>query len=490
MSIPGKPLRALVANETGAKQVLRCALFSPTPPTAEQAVAEKARWPESLTNELRTELDRTGVIEKAAAPSGGAAGGVPDLPIVGPRIYAKLHRGVAVVEGTEDDDWFVQLNLRPTTRIVAGLGTRVVQKDQEALMQSAWVQLGEVQKANRAIALAQVAELLATRLYARVNALDLGRLVQLTAPLATRISLTAGTTLSAAIDASATPSTVKLGAYRRMTRPGSPIVRRADDASRRRAGALVGRSDSLRDFTRVYRNPQGVTALSTDVLKLLDLTLVARALDIQPNLVISKLESAVSALDRGSLATHLTQPERWSAIDTSFDLGRSIAERWGARLLRPAAIPALEEVRAQRVGPLMADLALARPAATASVTTALRDSAVSINDRLIDRLGPGAVRPNETGPVIRPNEGGVIRPNVDGPISRPNVDVPVIRPNVDGPIIRPNVGGGVIRRNEGTGAIRANMTSQSDGRLISPPFVRVASSSSGSMASMRLTSPC
>jgi hypothetical protein len=410
-SVPGKPLRALAENEPGAKQVLRCALFSPTTPSPEQAAAENARWPGSLTNDLRTELDRPAVIEKAAAAVDRSSSTVPDLPIVGPRIYAKLQRGAAAIEGTEDNDWFAQINLQPTTRIVAGLGTRVVQKDQEPLMQSAWAQLGEVQKANRAIALAQLAEQLATRLHARVSALGLGRLVQLTAPLSPRISLTAGTTLSAAIDASATPSTVKLGAYRRVTRPGGPLVRRTDDASQRRAGVLVGSGDGLRDFTRVYRNPSGVTGLSADVLKLFDLTLVARTLDVRPDVVLSKLQSAVAVLDRGGLATHVTQPERWAAIDVSFDLGRSLTERWGKRLLRPGTIPALEEVRAQRVGPLMADLALARQAAGASVAGQLRDTAEGINDRLIERLGGGAIRPIEGGGVVRPIEGGgVIRP--------------------------------------------------------------------------------
>jgi hypothetical protein len=422
-SVPGKPLRVLEAGEPGAKQVLRCALFSPTPPSAEQAIAETARWSDSLTDDLRAELDRPGAIEKAAAPPDGASSTVPDLPIVGPRMYAKLHRGVAAVEGTEDD-WFAQLNLRPTQRIVAGLGTRVVQKDQEPLMQAAWAQLGEVEKANRAIALAQLAELLATRLHARVSGLQLGRLVQVTAPLSTRISLTAGATLSAAIDASATPSTVKLGAYRRVTRSGSPMVRRADDASRRRAGALVGAGDGLRDFTRLYRNPEGVSGLSADVLKLFDTRLVAGALDVEPGAVMPKLQSALSMLDRGGIATHLTKPERWNAIDVSFDAGSAVAERWGARLLRPAAIPALEEVRAQRVGPLMADLALARPAARAPVASRLGDAAAGINDRLIERAGGGGVRTDP--PVGRPTDRPVTRP-LDRPVTRP-LDRPLTRP--------------------------------------------------------------
>lgn len=352
MSIPGKPLRELADGESGAKQVLRCALFSPTEPaTPEQEEAEEAQWPATMTDEMRQELDRPGVIERAA-PSAGESPTVPDLPIVGPRIYAKLHRGAAVIEGDEDADWFAELNLKPTMRIVGGLGTRVVQKDQEPLMQAAWAQLGDVLKANRAIALAQLAERLATRLHARLSDLDLGRLVQVTAPLSTRVSLTPGTTLSAAIDASATPSTVKLGAYRRVTRPGGPMVRRADDASRLRAGMLVAEGTGLRDFTRVYRNPEGISGLS--------------------------------------VATHLTHPERWADIDASFDPGRVFAQRWSEQLLRPPAIAALEEVRAQRVGPLMADLSLAKPAADAPFARRLKDAAAGINDRLIERLGGGA----------------------------------------------------------------------------------------------------
>ena len=407
-SVPGKPLRMLEADEPGAKQVLRCALFSMTPPPPERAVAETARWPDSLTGDLRAELDRPGIIEKAAAPPTAKPGHVPDLPIVGPRIYAKLHRGVAAIEGNEDD-WFVQINLDPPRRIVAGLGTRVVQKDQEALMQSAWAQLGEVEKANRAIALAQLAELLAMRLHTRIGNLDVGRLVQMTAPLSTRVSLTAGTTLSAAIATSATPSTIRLGAYRRITRPGSPVVRRADEASRRRAGTLVGSGDGLRDFTRVYRNPEGISRLSTDALKSFDATMMSRALDIAPGAVMSAVESAVSAQAQGGIATHLTRPGQWKDIDVSFDPRREIVERWGERLLRSATNPALEEVRAQRVGPLMADLALAESAAHAPIVSRLRGTAASINDRLIDRLGRGA-QPARRGPT-----GGSPLPSFDRP---------------------------------------------------------------------------
>ncbi len=401
-SIPGKPLRALDADEPGGKQVLRCALFSPSPPgSPEQAVAETATWPDALTKDLRQELDRPGVIERAARGDGQTPE-IPDLPIVGPRIYAKLHRGVASVTGDEDADWFAELNLRPVARIVAGVGTRVVQKDQEPLMQSAWAQLGEVEAANRAIALAQLAELLASRLHARVDALAIDRLVQVVAPLSTRVTLTAGTTLSAAVDRSATPSTVKLGAFRRVTRPGGPLVRRADVGTRQRAGRLVADGSGLRDFTRVYANPEGVAAISADVLRTFDRAAVAEALDLAPEAVLARLETATSKLELGGLASHLTRPERWGAIDTTFDPGRVFTERWGERMLRRSTIPALEAVRAERLGPVIAGLGLAEPASGTRIGAELQEAAVRINDGLIDRLGP--VRSPGGGPVrpVRP----------------------------------------------------------------------------------------
>ena len=45
--------------------------------------------------------------------------------------------------------WLDELNLDPRSRVVAALGTRVVQTEQEQLMASAWEQLGEIQRINQ-----------------------------------------------------------------------------------------------------------------------------------------------------------------------------------------------------------------------------------------------------------------------------------------------------------------------------------------------------
>lgn len=403
-SAPGLPLRELDPEDEGRKQVLRCALFSPTPPPPEHQEAETAAWPDDMVDDLRTELDRPATIEGSAPSTDGA----PDLPIVGPRIYASLQRGSPVIEGS---DWFADLNLAPTTRIIAGLGTRVVQKDQEQLMQAAWAQVGEVQAANRMIRLAQFAELAAARLHARLDGLQAGRLLQVVAPLAPRVQRTPGATLRGAVADSATPVTVMTGAFRRTTRPGGPIVRRADAATRDRVGGIVGSDGAMRDFTRVYRNPDGIAGLSAEAIATLDLDRAATVLDVPAQRAadaVGQLSATVAG--GGTLAGHLTRPETWQPIDPAFDLPTHISTRWTERLAREPDNPVIRSVRSERIGPLVADLARTGQGINAAVRNRLVERAVVLNDRVLDKFrvtdGPDVTDDVVVGPVqphIDPN---------------------------------------------------------------------------------------
>lgn len=424
-SQPGKPLRALGADEVGRKQVLRCALFSPSAPsTQQQQIAETAVWPDAMVDDLHAELDLPAAIEGTQKQTDG----VPDLPIIGPRIYAKLHRGSAVIEGS---DWFAELNLAPVKRIVGGLGTRVVQRDQERLMQSAWAQLGEVEAANRAIRLAQLAELLATRLHGRLSELQAGHLLQVAAPLATRIAVAAGSTLFADVVLSATPVAATRSAFRRVTRPAGPMIRRTDAASRQRAGNVVGTDAGLRDFTRVYRNPEGIGRLTADVVAHLDLKLVGAAIGAPVDTIGGLLTEANARVEgNGGFATYLTEPSRWKAVDTGFDLGADIATRWSERLLRASSVPAVESIRAQRIGPLAAELSLSKATIAGPLRERLKGTAVMLNDQVLVDLGVVDVRPIGVGPVVAPF----------------NPRAPIIR--------RSPIGGAVGRLPQGGGAVR------------------------------------
>jgi len=435
-SQPGKPLRALGAHESGRKQVLRCALFSPSAPsTPQQQIAETAVWPDAMVDDLRAELDLPAAIEGAQEQTDG----VPDLPIIGPRIYAKLHRGSAVIEGS---DWFAELNLAPVKRIVGGLGTRVVQRDQERLMQSAWAQLGQVEAANRAIRLAQLAELLAIRLHGRLSELQAGHLLQVASPLATRISVTVGSTLFADVVLSATPVAATASAFRRVTRPAGPMIRRTDAASRQRAGNVVGTDAGLRDFTRVYANPEGIGRLTADVVAHLDLQLVGAAIGAPVDTIGGLLKEANARVEgEGGFATYLTKPSRWKAVDTGFDLGADIATRWSERLLRSSSVPAVESIRAQRIGPLAAELSLSTATSTSPLRERLKGTAVKLNDRVLVDLDLGVVdvRPIDVGPVVAPL----------------NPRVPIIRRSpIGGAVGRLPQGGGGVRVPLGGGGIR------------------------------------
>ena len=125
----------MAPEDPGRVQVLKCALFS-TQQAPNDAPSEGEQWSLEKRGELCDKLNHP------AEVAGNSAFSEEELPRVGPRIYAQFQRAQKQVK-VGDADWFEQLNSNPAQRIVAGLGTRVVEKDQEALMQAAWAQVGE-----------------------------------------------------------------------------------------------------------------------------------------------------------------------------------------------------------------------------------------------------------------------------------------------------------------------------------------------------------
>src|SRR5207302_84705 len=144
---------------------------------------ESAAWSAPKVEELRTQLNLPDQLA-------GQLGFGDDLPIVGPRIYARFQRGQSRVTGTPPGDWFDQLNLDPKNRVVAGVGTRVVLMDRELLMQSAWAQVGAIDAANRDIRRAQLSRFVGASLHTRHFAtLGIGDLAQLTRGVQAKVRL-------------------------------------------------------------------------------------------------------------------------------------------------------------------------------------------------------------------------------------------------------------------------------------------------------------
>jgi hypothetical protein len=69
-------------------------------------------------------------------------------PVLAPPLYGQWHAATPVVfpDGTS---WLDQLNLDPRWRAAAALGTTVIQRNQDALMASAWEQAAALQQANQ-----------------------------------------------------------------------------------------------------------------------------------------------------------------------------------------------------------------------------------------------------------------------------------------------------------------------------------------------------
>jgi hypothetical protein len=57
---------------------------------------------------------------------------------------------------TEDRKWFWQINIDPRRRVASGLGTLVIQANEQQLMASAWEQVEAIRRANREIRYAQL----------------------------------------------------------------------------------------------------------------------------------------------------------------------------------------------------------------------------------------------------------------------------------------------------------------------------------------------
>ena len=389
-SRPGAPLTDLGPGEAGRRQVIRCALYSPNPPPP-GAPSEAARWSNARTGDLKDALERAALIEGTA---GTDPGGIPNLPIVGPRVYAKAQRASGTIA---PGDWFADLNLAVTNRVVAGLGTRVVVKDQEPLMQAAWAQVGEIDKANRELLLAQLARHTAASVHARLALVDPGRILQLTRPLAARIKID-GTVLTVAgqTTRSATPASALSGAFRRSARMTGPVTRRLTGPQQVAVATMVAESAGARDFTRTYSPPDGVSGLSDVAIRGLDVKAVGPALGVAQAKVTAALTEASGRLKDGmTLATAVGTPSTWRAADPTFSPGAALAERL-TQLVRDgiSADPGADVVRSRFLGGLAAGLAASKVAGTEAMvrlTRELDDAVMTVTERV------GSVEP---APVI------------------------------------------------------------------------------------------
>ncbi|MEV4441374.1 hypothetical protein AB0K09_20585 [Streptomyces sp. NPDC049577] len=157
-------------------------------------------------------------------------------PVVTPPLYGRWHaltnrlltdRNGAPLE--EDENWVHRLNLDPRFRVAAGFGTEIVRQYQEEFMQAAWEQIGEVLEANRRIRAAQLAREVAFSVHTRqlepLRRVARDRGFTVDAPVHGRL-LGDRVTVAHRVSVSPIATAPVSAAMRRITRPGSRLMRR------------------------------------------------------------------------------------------------------------------------------------------------------------------------------------------------------------------------------------------------------------------------
>ena len=309
--------------------MLRCALVSPTP-VPPDFPQQKNAWDAPTREKLRREIDRVN------------ANNDETLPRVGPRLYARFQgaqNSLGPIFGqppndstAADADWFSQLNTSPVHRIIAGLGTRVVQHDQEKLMEAAWAQVGEVRRINDMLVRMQFGRFVCEALHRNhLGKLDLGPLAQVLRGMQDKVRASGATlTLHGTVGRSAVAPAAMSGAFRRATRVRGPLARFAVGASALALRQLVAAGGTFRDFRRLYVEPEGVRTLSSSAIAAFPRALLAQKLGVSeasaPQVLEERLAARTSDL---SVADRLTQPlaVRAGTIDLGVRAAAQIAER-------------------------------------------------------------------------------------------------------------------------------------------------------------------
>ena len=220
----------------GALQAPAIARSTAQPPVADPRLAD-------VPSDVRHQLQEVGRLLADAADGklDGQADGESEA--LGPPVYDGAHiRRTTVAD--EDDEWFREINLDPRSRVAAGLGAEVMRKFQEDVMEAAWQQVGDVLAMEAALSRARLSLEVALRFQVRhLEPLPLGRLLQLTAPLAER-TLMGAATLPTVVGPTSLPDRFNDAALRRYTssrgRVLAGVARRARTLEIRTAAHAAG----------------------------------------------------------------------------------------------------------------------------------------------------------------------------------------------------------------------------------------------------------
>jgi hypothetical protein len=149
----------------------------------------------------------------------------PD-PIISPPLYGKWYAKAEKLEVQNGAGWVNELNRDPRYRTSAGVGTQVIQKEQERLMQQAWSQLGDLLQTNQKIRQLQLGWMSSHVMY-RKNVLpqSSAQLLGFTRAVQARV-LGSPTTIANQVSESRLPQAALNPAFRKITRSRGAIMRK------------------------------------------------------------------------------------------------------------------------------------------------------------------------------------------------------------------------------------------------------------------------
>jgi hypothetical protein len=129
------------------------------------AAAPPPVWPTADRQAFVAELSE---LLNAPAEADGGAGD----PLLVPPLHAQFYAADDTLSepttaGGSNPTWFFELNSDPRNRVGAGLGTKVIQREQQALLASGWDQVAEVRSINDSLRVLQLSRGLLNRIYER-----------------------------------------------------------------------------------------------------------------------------------------------------------------------------------------------------------------------------------------------------------------------------------------------------------------------------------
>jgi hypothetical protein len=240
-------------------------------------------------------------------------------PTVTPPVYGRTQSGKDLPKDHDPPVWLGELNLDPRMRAAAGAGVQVVQREQEALVASAWDQLGEINKANQLLRQAQLARGVAASMARRHLAAVAGdgAYLQITAPVHSRVSFALGGvtfTLRGHVATSRLPVRALSAPMRKLARPRGALGRQLAAGQPPqlvdRLNLPAGAGAMALTAAGPVRPPRGMAALD----------------DVSPDIQVAKMVSTIPS----TVAGWITTADLSSAVSSAGGASASDAVRSGA----------------------------------------------------------------------------------------------------------------------------------------------------------------